>query len=73
MELTKSKEVGKFRYDKTAYIVVVGKYGTCYDCMNACLENAIKEWNPPTVDNSLCTRCMKCVKACPRDVMKIIH
>jgi Fe-S-cluster-containing hydrogenase component 2 len=72
-ELLKSKEVEKFRYDKTVYVVAVGKCGTCYYCVNACPENAIKEWNPPTVDNSLCTRCMKCVEACPRDVMKIIR
>jgi NAD-dependent dihydropyrimidine dehydrogenase PreA subunit len=73
MGMLKSKEVEKFRYDKTVYIVAVGKCGTCYYCVNACPENAIREWDPPTIDNALCTRCMKCVEACPRNVMKIIH
>ena len=69
----KSKAVEKFRYDKTVCVVAVGKCGTCYYCVNGCPENAIQEWNPPTVDNALCTRRMKCVEACPRDVMKIIR
>jgi formate hydrogenlyase subunit 6/NADH:ubiquinone oxidoreductase subunit I len=45
--LLKSKDVEKFKYDKTVYIAAVGNCGACYYCVNACAENAIKEWNPP--------------------------
>jgi NAD-dependent dihydropyrimidine dehydrogenase PreA subunit len=71
--MLKSKEVDKFKYDKTVYIAAVGNCGACYNCANVCPENVIKEWNPPIVDNALCTRCMKCLEACPRDVLQIIR
>jgi formate hydrogenlyase subunit 6/NADH:ubiquinone oxidoreductase subunit I len=41
--LLKSKEVEKFKYDKTVHIAAIGKCGECYYCVNACPENAIKE------------------------------
>lgn len=67
-----SRDVQKYRYDKSVYIAVIGKCGECYYCVDVCPEKAIKEWKPPTVDHSKCTRCMKCVEACPRWVMQII-
>jgi NAD-dependent dihydropyrimidine dehydrogenase PreA subunit len=71
--LFKSKEIEKLRYGKAVYVVAVGKCGMCYYCVNVCPENAIREWNPSTINNSLCTRYMKCVEAGPRDILKIIH
>jgi NAD-dependent dihydropyrimidine dehydrogenase PreA subunit len=65
--------IEKFKFDKKVFLAVIGKCGGCYYCANACQENAIKEWMPPTINHSLCTRCMKCVEACPRDVMQIIY
>jgi formate hydrogenlyase subunit 6/NADH:ubiquinone oxidoreductase subunit I len=69
----KSEVAEKYRYNKSVYIATIGKCGSCYYCVNACPENAIKEWNPPTVDDARCTRCMKCVEACPRNVLQIVH
>jgi Fe-S-cluster-containing hydrogenase component 2 len=71
--LLKSNETEKFKYNKTVYLAVIGKGGECYYCVNVCQEHAMKEWTPPTINHSLCTRCMKCVEACPRNVIKIIY
>ena len=67
------KDVEKFRFDKNVFLAVVGECGGCYYCVNACPEDAIKEWMPPTVDPSRCTRCLKCVEACPRRVMQVVY
>ena len=67
-----SEEVEKYRYDKSFYGGVVGKCAACFYCLYAYPENAIKDRKPPTVDDARYTRRMKCVEACPRNVMRII-
>ena len=65
-------KVEKYRYKKSVYVGEVGNCAACYYCLYACPENAIKDTNPPTVVDAKCTRCMKCVEACSRNVMQII-
>jgi formate hydrogenlyase subunit 6/NADH:ubiquinone oxidoreductase subunit I len=68
----RSNEVERFKYNKNVHIAVIGKCGGCYHCVDVCQENAIKEWMPPTINHSRCTRCMKCVESCPRNIMQIV-
>lgn len=43
------------------------------DCMRSCQFGAIKMENGlPVVDEEKCTACGACVRACPRDLMKLI-
>ena len=52
------------------HFAIFGKCSGCHYCVNVCPEHAISEDTPPVIDSSRCNRCMKCVKACSRGLIK---
>jgi len=39
----------------------------CYDCVNACPENAIPDDDPVSTNLDICSRCTACISICPED------
>ena len=39
----------------------------CYDCVNACPENAIQDDDPVSTNLDICSRCTACISICPED------